>query len=166
MSVMTVSERRTQIAADIAERTGIDQVMIERLVHGFYDKVRKDALLGPLFDKRVVDWEMHLQRMCAFWSSVALMSGCYHGQPMARHLELPVDSRHFDRWLELFRHTAREVCPSAAASHFVERAARIAESLELGIAGRNGILVLKGERLKRPDTEVDLGASTADTRRL
>ena len=155
---MTVSDRRAQIAAEIAERTGIDEPMIRRLVHAFYDRVRGDPLLGPVFDTRVENWEIHLERMCAFWSSVALMTGRYHGQPMAKHLQLPVDGRHFDRWLHLFRETALKACPSAAAAHLVERAARIAESLELGIAGQNGILLTKGQRLRRPDTEVDLTA--------
>jgi len=67
-----------------------------------------------------------------------------------------VDGRHFDRWLLLFRETAIEVSPSIAAAHFIERADRIAESLELGIAGKNGILLMKGQRLRRPDTEVYL----------
>ena len=46
-------------------------------------------------------------RLRAFWSSVALMSGQYHGRPMQVHLSLPVDSPHFDRWLEIFAATAR-----------------------------------------------------------
>jgi hemoglobin len=146
---MTVSERRAQLTADIAERTGIDEIMIQRLVHAFYAKVRKDALLGPIFESRVASWDLHLERMCAFWSSVALLSGRYHGQPMEKHLPLPVDGRHFDRWLELFRETALEMCPSSAATHFIERAGRIAESLELGIAGKNRVLLLKGQRLQR-----------------
>jgi hemoglobin len=140
--------RREQIAAEIAARTGIDQAMIERLVRAFYAKVRQDALLGPIFEARVRDWEPHLRRMCAFWSSVALMSGLYHGSPMAMHLRLPVDAEHFDRWLAHFEATARELCPPAAADHFVERAQRIAESLELGIAGGRGVLLSKGERLR------------------
>ena len=45
--------------------------------------------------------------LCAFWSSVALMSGRYHGQPMVAHLPLPIDTPHFDRWLEIFAETAR-----------------------------------------------------------
>jgi truncated hemoglobin YjbI len=45
------------------------------------------------------------------------MSGRYHGQPMEKHLPLPVDSRHFDRWLALFDETAHDVCPPAAAAH-------------------------------------------------
>src|SRR6185437_5838151 len=86
----------------------------------------------------VADWEAHIPRMCDFWSSVALMSGRYHGQPMAAHLPLPVDTPHFDRWLEIFAATARDVCPPRAADHFIERAHRIADSLELGIASHKG----------------------------
>jgi hemoglobin len=93
--------------------------------------------------------------MCEFWSSVALMTGRYHGQPMRTHLPLPVDGRHFDRWLALFDAAARELCPSRAAEHFIERARRIAESLELGIAGVHGVLLGKGERLNRPELSAD-----------
>jgi hemoglobin len=142
-------ERRERLTAEIMERTGITEAMIERLVRGFYDKVRADAALGPVFDARIGDWEPHLARMCAFWSSVALMTGRYHGTPMAKHLPLPVDAGHFDRWLELFEATARELCPPEAAVHFVERARRIAASLELGIAGAHGIMLGNGERLRR-----------------
>jgi hemoglobin len=34
--------------------------------------------------------------------------------------------------------TAAEICPPAAAAHFVERAYNIADSLEMGIASRRG----------------------------
>jgi len=142
--------RREALVARIRAETGIDEAMIAGLVGAFYDKVRVDPLLGPVFDARISDWGPHLQQMRLFWSSVALMSGAYHGRPMPKHLPLPVDARHFDRWLELFRETAREVCPPAAADHFIERAERIAESLELGIAGANGVLLRKGERYLRP----------------
>lgn len=159
---MKQTERRAAITEEIVARTGIDEMMIDRLVRAFYAKVREDALLGPIFDARINDWEPHLQRMCAFWSSVALMSGRYHGRPMEKHLPLPVDSRHFDHWLALFAETAAEVCPPAAADHFIERAHRIAASLELNIASDKGVLLLKGERLMRPDNEVFLPAASSD----
>src|SRR3546814_1115715 len=113
---MTIASRRAQVAAEIVERTGIDEAMIEDLVHRFYARVREDALLGPVFEERVADWGSHLQRMCSFWSSVALMTGRYHGRPMEKHLPLPVDAEHFDRWLALFEEVAREACPPAARS--------------------------------------------------
>jgi hemoglobin len=145
---MTDPDRRTKITAAIKAETGIDEAMIDRLVRAFYERVRGDTLIGPVFEARIKDWEPHLQQMCAFWSSVALMTGRYHGQPMQKHLPLPVDARHFDRWLALFETTARDLCPPGAAEHFIERARRIAESLELGIAGVHGVMLRKGERLR------------------
>jgi hemoglobin len=68
---------------------------------------------------------------------------------MGKHLPLPIDADHFDRWLALFEATAREVCPPEAEAHFVERARRIAASLELGIAGEQGVLLRMGERFRR-----------------
>ena len=138
---------RAEITAAIVRDTGIDEAMIEKLVHAFYARVRQDPLLAPVFDAKIADWNSHLERMCAFWSSVALLSGRYHGQPMDKHARLPVDSGHFDRWLALFEETARDICPPAAAKHFIDRAHRVAQSLELGIARGRGILLAPGERL-------------------
>jgi hemoglobin len=140
------AQRRAQIVETIQAQTQIDEAMIERLVRSFYARVREDAVLAPIFESRITDWEPHLQRMCAFWSSVALMSGRYHGQPMRVHLPLPIDARHFDRWLALFEATARNVCPAPAADHFLERARRIAQSLEFGIAAAQDVLLSKSER--------------------
>jgi hemoglobin len=153
---MQNADKRASLIAEIVARTGIDEAMIDSLVRSFYARVRKDALLGPVFETRIVDWEPHLQRMCAFWSSVALMSGRYHGQPMEKHLPLPVDARHFDRWLELFAQTANDLVPPAASKHFVERANTIARSLEMGIATRDGIFLKKEERLHRADDHITL----------
>ena len=146
---MTGAERSEAITAEIAERTGITETMIERLVRGFYAKVRTDAVLAPIFEARIRDWEPHLKQMFAFWSSVALMTGRYHGTPMVKHMPLPVDADHFDRWLDLFEATARQICPPQAAAHFIERARRIAASLELGIAGGQGVMLGKGQRYRR-----------------
>lgn len=148
IEVRSAEQRRAEITAAIQQETGIDEALIERLVRGFYARVREDAFIGPVFEARIKDWEPHLQQMFAFWSSVALMTGRYHGQPMRKHLPLPVDARHFDRWLALFEATARDLCSPKAAEHFIERARRIAESLELGIANAHGVLLGKGERFQ------------------
>ena len=131
-------ERRSLLVAEIQERTGIDEAMIHALVHGFYAKVRADGVIGPVFNAAITDWPPHLAKMCEFWSSVALMSGRYHGQPMPAHLKLTIEGRHFDRWLALFEATAAEICPPAAAEHFITRARRIADSFELGRAFATG----------------------------
>lgn len=141
-------EKRAHIIAAIKAETGIDEAMIETLVRRFYATVREDPLIGPVFAARISDWEPHLQRMISFWTSVALMSGDYHGQPMRLHMPLPIHADHFDRWLTIFAATAETVCPPKAAAYFLERAQRIADSLELGIAGQQGVLLMKGERYR------------------
>ena len=145
----SVEERRATMVALTQQETGIDETMIEALIRGFYARVRQDPLLGPIFESRISDWEPHLGAMFAFWSSLTLQTGRYHGQPMAKHMRLAVDSNHFDRWLALFEETARDLCPPAAAERFIERARRVAESLELGVASANGALLRKGERYRR-----------------
>jgi hemoglobin len=118
---------------------GITEPMIEVLVHTFYARVRADAMLGPIFNGAIDDWDEHLEKLCAFWSSVTLMTGRYKGTPMRAHAELPeIGGEHFARWLALFQATAIKTCPPDAAAVFVERANRIAESLQLGIALHRG----------------------------
>jgi hemoglobin len=127
---------------------GIDEAMIRDLVYAFYNHVRSDEHLGPIFNAAVQDWDEHLAKLCDFWSSVVLMTGRYKGTPMVTHATLPaIDSTHFDLWLALFKATAHERCPPAAAVLFVDRAERIAQSLELGIALHRGQRLKLGERL-------------------
>lgn len=144
------ADRRAAAIADAQVRTGIDEDMIRTLVHRFYDRIRADETLGPVFSARISDWEPHLARMCAFWSSVTLQSGRYGGRPMQAHAPLPVSGAHFDRWLALFEATVDEVCPPAAAAEFKAKARMIAASLELGIASYRGVVLQSGERLSAP----------------
>lgn len=125
----------------------IDEKMIERLVRRFYDSARDDDMLGPVFAAHVTEWEPHLMRMCAFWSAIMLGARNYQGRPMQMHVPLPIDARHFDRWLALFEASAAEMCPPQAATLFAAHARRIGQSLELGIAGARGLFLNLGERL-------------------
>jgi hemoglobin len=134
---MMESSRRSTLVHEISERTGITDAMIADLVETFYARVRKDPLLAPVFAK-VGNWDEHLARLRAFWSSVVLMSGRYHGQPMQAHFPLSIELRHFDRWLARFEQTAGDVCPPAAAATFMEKARRIADSFEMAMATRRG----------------------------
>ena len=141
---------RRQAATDrIRTETGIDEAVIDRLVETFYARVRDDALIGPIFAERIEDWGPHLAQMKLFWSSVALSTGVYQGRPMPKHLPLPIDATHFDRWLTLFEATTRDLCTPVGADWFMERARRIAESLELGVANANSVLLGSGERYRR-----------------
>lgn len=125
---------RPKMTAEIMAETGLDEAVLSALVHTFYARVRDDDMLGPIFAAHITDWGPHLERMVAFWSSVALMTGRYHGQPVPAHMPLPIEAAHFNRWLELFREAAHEVCTPQGAAHVTLRAERIARSLHIAVA--------------------------------
>lgn len=131
--------RRAALVAAATSGTGLDEAVIETLVRTFYARARVDPLIGPAF-AGVHDWEAHIARIRAFWSSVLFMSGRYRGNPMAAHLKLPIAAPHFARWLALFEQTAREVCTPEGAGFVMERARRIARSLEMGLEVQRGVL--------------------------
>lgn len=124
---------RPEMTAALMERTGLDDGILTTLVHRFYARVRADEVLGPIFAARISDWGPHLDRMVAFWSSVALMTGRYRGAPAPAHAGLPVEWAHFERWLALFRATAQESCPAPGAAHVIASAERIARSLHMAV---------------------------------
>lgn len=146
------AKRRAEAADKVRAETGIDEALIDTLVERFYEQVREDDFIGPIFAARITDWGPHLAQMKLFWSSVALSTGVYQGRPMPKHLPLPIDARHFDHWLDLFDQTARELCTPIGHEHLMERARRIAQSLELGVANATGTLIGPGERYRRPST--------------
>ena len=140
-AVVSARERRMEIQAR-ANAMGIDADYISHLVDVFYARVRADAQLGPIFDKEIGDrWDEHLPRMKRFWASVALNAGTYSGKPVPAHQRLlTVEPHHFVTWLQLFRRTLEDTAPSPeAVAYFMERAERIAESLQLAMFGFPGL---------------------------
>lgn len=120
---------------------GITEAMIHQVVHTFYARIRADDMLGPIFGAHVANWDPHLAKMVDFWSSVLLMTRRYDGRPVPAHLKIEgLGAAHFAHWLELFRATVREICPPAAADLFIDRAERIAQSLQLSIDWQHGRL--------------------------
>ncbi|WP_445679139.1 group III truncated hemoglobin [Radicibacter daui] len=116
---------------------GLDEALITRVVYGFYDAVREDALIGPVFADVIADsaWPDHLATMVDFWSSVLLGTRRYDGRPMPKHMALPqLADEHFTRWLELFGQTVHRLCPEDAAALFIDRAERIAQSFRMNLA--------------------------------
>ncbi|RVT90921.1 group III truncated hemoglobin [Sphingomonas crocodyli] len=116
----------------------IEEGAIRALVEAFYERVRADPLLGPVFGGAVHDWTDHHARLTDFWSSVMLTTGRYKGNPVALHM-LHADAMtpdRFARWLSLWRETSEELLSPAAAAAVQAKAARIAESLQLAIQYR------------------------------
>lgn len=119
----------------------LDETMIHSVVHGFYDRIRRDDLLGPIFQDRIEPdkWPQHLAKMCDFWSATLLRTSRYEGRPLPPHLAIAgLGAAHFRRWLKLFRTTVRQICPPVVATLFMDRALRIAHSFRLAIAFSRG----------------------------
>lgn len=83
---------------------GINDIRL--FVDEFYNKVRQDDLVGPVFLEVIPgDWQPHLDKMYAFWNAVLFGESGYKGNPFARHAPLKIEQQHFDRWLLLFANT-------------------------------------------------------------
>jgi hemoglobin len=115
------------IPADLSESH------IAALVDHFYDKVRRDPVLGPVFNPVVHDWPEHQRTLVSFWSSVVLKTGTYRGNPMAAHRPHPIRAGHFDHWLALWRESVLEVIPAEHTGVFIDHAMRIGYSLRYGL---------------------------------
>lgn len=97
------------------------------LVDRFYDKVNEDSLLSPVFNEFAkVNWEEHLPVMYSFWSAVLFDTNVYKGQPLTSHINLPISTEHFHRWLELFKKTVDENFEGDKAVEAKEKADSIA----------------------------------------
>ncbi|RMH91007.1 group III truncated hemoglobin [Lysobacter pythonis] len=115
------------------DETGLSREDVVRLVDAFYDKVQADAILGPIFNPVVHDWPAHKATLVRFWSSVALGSREYRGNPMAAHRPHPIVDDHFGHWLALWLATAREQLGEDKAQVMYVYAQRIAQSLRYGL---------------------------------
>jgi len=113
---------------------------IERLVDRFYEKVRADALIGPIFDDVArVDWDKHLPRLYAFWETVLFGGGSFRGNPLGIHFKLvamtSMDWPKFQRWLALFDETVDELFSGDRAAHIKRVANDMAHVIHSRING-------------------------------
>jgi hemoglobin len=112
----------------------ISETLVAHLVDTFYGRIRQDPVLGPIFEARLQGrWDTHLAAMVDFWSSVTMLTGRYRGKPHVAHEPLGLTPEHFQRWLGLFEATVGDLCTGPAAALFIDRAHRIADSLQIGL---------------------------------
>ncbi|HET7896070.1 MAG TPA: group III truncated hemoglobin [Flavisolibacter sp.] len=102
---------------------------IKTLVDNFYFNVKNDELLSPVFASRIAEdaWPAHLQRMYAFWNAILFAEKGFEGNPMMKHLSLPIGEEHFSRWLALFNETIDQHFSGPKADEARKRAASIAQ---------------------------------------
>lgn len=109
---------------------GISEDDIVTLVHRFYGAVRQDAVLGPIFERHIEDWDAHLSLLVDFWSALLRGTRRFKGSPVTRHQALPgLSAALFERWLALFEQTTLGMQHPALKSEADAQARLIAQRL-------------------------------------
>ncbi|MBB5375022.1 hemoglobin [Deinococcus metalli] len=89
---------------------------LRRVVAAFYARARQDAVIGPIFAAHVHDWDAHVDRVTAFWSTVLGGGAQWRGHLGGAHAGLGLRSAHVERWLALWSQTVHaELAPDTAA---------------------------------------------------
>lgn len=104
---------------------------VQLMVDSFYHKVRKDELLGPIFNTHINNWSEHLPKMYRFWQTILLHEYTYKGSPFQPHLKLPIDSTHFNVWLKLFHQTINDHFSGEKADEAKWRANKMAKMFQM-----------------------------------
>ncbi|GAC1407803.1 MAG: hypothetical protein NVSMB6_05990 [Burkholderiaceae bacterium] len=114
---------------------------IAQLIDLFYAQVRRDGMLGPVFEKALPrSWDEHIARIAEFWSSILLGTQSFQGNVFAKHMALEgIREEHFVRWLSLFKQTVLERYDVDTAGRFLAVADRVAGSLQLGFFNRHTV---------------------------
>lgn len=87
------------------------------LISIFYNKIKKDEFIGPIFLNAIKDdeWQDHLEKLTDFWETNLFFAKKYKGNPMKVHQQLDannnftISQKHFGKWLELWISTVDEL---------------------------------------------------------
>jgi len=115
---------------------GLTEPLIRTVILSFYEKVRRDPLLGPVFAETIGDdWSPHIERIVLFWLTATGLQRGYEGRNfMPAHLRhASVRTELLPRWLDLFRQTTDEHCAPEASRSLIDIAERMGQTLEIGL---------------------------------
>ncbi len=112
---------------------------INFLVNTFYEQVRQDEMLGPIFNKIIQHWPEHLDRLTDFWETNLLFTRNYKGNPIQAHsdvdrqLDNRISMEHFGRWLHLWFSTIEAHFTGTNAENAKSRARKMSTHMFLKI---------------------------------
>lgn len=86
---------------------------VNYLVNAFYAKIRRDELLGPIFNKHIAEgqWPEHIEKLTDFWVGNLFGVRIFKGNPAMKHVMVDqgqkqtIEQLHFDQWLQLWFET-------------------------------------------------------------
>lgn len=112
---------------------------VSLLVHTFYGKVRKNELLGPIFNGIITDWPTHLELLTDFWETNLLYKRKYFGNPMTAHVAVDeqcgntINELHFGTWINLWLETVNELFEGEVAQIAINRSRNMGTFIHLNI---------------------------------
>lgn len=115
------------------------------LVSSFYDKVRKDQILGPFFNNVIKDWDAHLENLTTFWEASLFLKTKYYGNPLKAHVKVDanvnntITEKHFGIWLNLWLQTIDTLFVGDYAENAKTKARKMGTFLYMEIFKARGV---------------------------
>ena len=109
---------------------------IHQLVSTSYSKIRKDDLLGPIFNAHIESdmWPEHINQLTDFWETNLFGMPKFKGNPTKKHIKVDeksdhtISQLHFGKWLQLWVETVNALFVGANA----EKAIYMARKMSTG----------------------------------
>lgn len=117
---------------EVSQNKIVSRAEISILVHHFYDEIRKNEILGPIFNSNIPSekWPAHLEKLTDFWESVLFRIPKFRGSPTMAHIsvdsKLPngMQQEHFGIWLQLWFAAIDKLYPTCEVGRMAKDAAR------------------------------------------
>ena len=123
-----------KVKGDINTRNDVKQLVVT-----FYEKVRRDAVLGPIFNQVISNWEEHFDLLTDFWETQLFLQRKYDGNPVTAHQEVDdkinnsITSEHFGLWLNIWFETIDQLFEGETSWIAKNRAQKMSTMLFLKI---------------------------------
>ena len=113
-----------------------DRLDIIILVNAFYTKIRKNDLLGPIFNDHIPKekWPVHHIKLTDFWETNLFGVARFKGNPTQKHINVDrnlhhrISQAHFEKWLQLWFETIDELYEGETAEKAKKSAKRMGQA--------------------------------------
>lgn len=109
---------------------------IEKLIRTFYGKVLEEDSLSPFFQN--FEFKSHIPRMVDFWAFMLLDLPGYKGNVIEKHMGMPLQKEHFDRWVNLFEATVDALFEGEKVQLAKEKLVVLKWTMEHKVLGKKG----------------------------